>query len=115
MLNFAEQTGSGAVMLVWSFPSAMNWWIYIISFPYWNRLINDYVVMSSRNARRKPKAFGINVAKLGHFQLLDYTPPIYSRADGETVLLRYLISLKKANERPSEYGCAERNNRHWDW
>jgi hypothetical protein len=30
MLNFAEQTGSGAVMLVWSFPSYRNLVIFLI-------------------------------------------------------------------------------------
>ena len=32
MLNFAEQTGSGAVMLVWSFPSDGNFIKFIYSF-----------------------------------------------------------------------------------
>ena len=39
MLNFAEQTGSGAVMLVWSFP------LHGSKVGYTNKVINTYSLL----------------------------------------------------------------------
>ena len=40
MLNFAEQTGSGAVMLVWSFPLLREFLDYIYNPIYKNKINN---------------------------------------------------------------------------
>ena len=48
MLNFAEQTGSGAVMLVWSFPLMNQVWRFIIVY-----LIYFTKIMLSKEVENK--------------------------------------------------------------